>query len=614
MQTRYWNSGSPHEPSDRDISEAAALLKEGKVVAFPTETVYGLGGDAGSDEAIERIFQAKGRPADNPLIVHIADVGQLHAIVDLGGLGDKSEREKLSEIDSQANLGEVIHADEAGDSTKERRGRWEGQDSQGGSKKYLESSEFLESTECQEGRAGYQDILCGTANRGRTTSGEAIQCVIQQLIEQFWPGPLTLVLPVRPGAVSAKVTAGLSTVAVRMPKHPVALKLIRAAGRPIAAPSANRSGRPSPTTAAHVREDLDGLIEGILDGGPCRFGVESTVVEVSADGGLTILRPGSVTQEQLKTAVRHVGITVSVDPMIEIVTDDHVFALSDQVADGTMDSSSDGMKDEQVAAKSDKMVDVDMLARTDKMSGVDVSTESDQVADPDVSSRLDKVTGVGVSADSDKLAGVGASADSDQVTGMDMTSDSDQVTEVQMAAETRKRSGMLTDAGIKGEKQISTVETWGHAEETQTGYPKKLMRHDKVQLLSNAPSPRSPGMKYAHYAPFGHMIVVSGSDRHVVQQYIERQLTEAKRRGEKTGALVFSEHAAHYTAHADILLAYGSIHEPVASAQSIYGALREFDRRGATFIVAEGWAMDGIGAAVMNRLHKAASGRLIRLD
>ncbi|MFS0725812.1 L-threonylcarbamoyladenylate synthase [Paenibacillus sp. 1P07SE] len=194
--------------AESGLQEAAALLRRGFLIAFPTETVYGLGADASNDKAVARIFEAKGRPADNPLIVHIA------------------EREQMAQL--------------------------------------TESCSDLEA----------------------------------ELMGAFWPGPLTLVLPVRPGALSPLVTAGLDTVAVRMPDHPVALRLIAAAGCPVAAPSANRSGRPSPTRADHVAEDLGGRIDGLVDGGPTGIGLESTVIQV-VDGRIVILRPGGVTAEAL---------------------------------------------------------------------------------------------------------------------------------------------------------------------------------------------------------------------------------------------------------------------------------------------------------------------------
>lgn len=214
VETKLWSYlHMEAREQERAVEEAAAMLKQGGVVAFPTETVYGLGADARSTEAVERIFAAKGRPSDNPLIVHIARMEQLEPL--------------------------AIHVSD----------------------------------------------------------------VEKRLMERFWPGPLTLVLPLRAGAVSPRVTAGLDTVGVRMPGHDLALKLIAAAGVPLAAPSANRSTRPSPTTAQHVMEDLAGRIAGVLDGGAAGIGLESTVVRVDSDGArIHVLRPGGVTASQLQAA------------------------------------------------------------------------------------------------------------------------------------------------------------------------------------------------------------------------------------------------------------------------------------------------------------------------
>lgn len=198
-------------PTDKTISAAARLIRRGGLVAFPTETVYGLGAAATERRAVTRIFVAKGRPADNPLIVHVANLDQ------------------VKEVTSS---------------------------------------------------------LPGCA---------------LELMRHFWPGPLSLVLP-RSAALPREVSAGLPTVAVRMPAHPVALSLIRAAGVPIAAPSANRSGRPSPTELRHVLEDLAGRIEAVIDGGSCRMGVESTVLDLSGSRPV-ILRPGGITREQLEAAL-----------------------------------------------------------------------------------------------------------------------------------------------------------------------------------------------------------------------------------------------------------------------------------------------------------------------
>lgn len=190
------------------IGEAAALLKQGETVAFPTETVYGLGADATSEEAVAKIFKAKGRPQDNPLIAHVATIDQLKGLVD-----------KLPEY-------------------------------------------------------------------------------VEDLIKAYSPGPLTYVLPSN-GTCASNVTAGLSTIAVRIPDHPIALDILKTCNLPIAAPSANISGKPSPTTANHVYEDLNGKIAALVDGGATGVGLESTVIECRAED-VVILRPGGITKEQIE--------------------------------------------------------------------------------------------------------------------------------------------------------------------------------------------------------------------------------------------------------------------------------------------------------------------------
>ena len=204
MKTRMMPAG----PEAYD--EAARLLRDGELVAFPTETVYGLGANALDADAVRSIFAAKGRPADNPLIVHIHERGQL---------------KPLCEIPPRA----------------------------------------------------------------------------EKLMDAFWPGPLTMLFPRKP-AVPDVVTAGLPTVAIRMPSHPAAAALLKRCDLPIAAPSANRSGRPSPTTAAHVMEDMEGIIPLIVDGGSCEVGLESTVLDL-CHGAPCILRPGGITREMLEGAL-----------------------------------------------------------------------------------------------------------------------------------------------------------------------------------------------------------------------------------------------------------------------------------------------------------------------
>ena len=207
-------------PADSaSIAQAAQLLRAGEIVGFPTETVYGLGANALSDPAVRKIFAAKERPADNPLIVHIA------ALADM---------EPLCHINDMA----------------------------------------------------------------------------RRLAAAFWPGPLTMILP-KKDIVPAVVTAGLDSVAIRMPSHPVARALIEACGLPIAAPSGNRSGRPSPTLAAHMLEDMDGRIPLILDGGACDVGVESTVVALTGDIA-TVLRPGGITPDMLAGVLGQVQVADSV--------------------------------------------------------------------------------------------------------------------------------------------------------------------------------------------------------------------------------------------------------------------------------------------------------------
>ena len=195
--------------STADLQEAAHLLKEGNVVGIPTETVYGLAADARNPEAVRQIFAAKGRPADNPLIVHIA---------------------KLEELESVA---------------------------------------------------------------------VSVPELALKLAEKFWPGPLTMILPKHP-SIPAITSGGLDTVGVRMPSHLVARKLIELSGVPIAAPSANISGYPSPTTAQHVMRDMHGKIAAVVDGGDCCVGVESTVIALEGEDSVRILRPGYVTKEMLE--------------------------------------------------------------------------------------------------------------------------------------------------------------------------------------------------------------------------------------------------------------------------------------------------------------------------
>lgn len=342
-----------HNPQ---IQEAAQWLVDNETVAFPTETVYGLGANALNDEACQKIFQAKGRPSDNPLIVHIACEQQLSGVVD-----------KMTELGKKLSVA-------------------------------------------------------------------------------FWPGPLTLVLP-KGDKVSKTVTAGLDTVAVRMPDHPVALALIAAANLPIAAPSANLSGKPSPTTAQHVLHDLSGRIAGVLDGGETGVGLESTVVDVTGERAL-ILRPGGITQEELQEVVGEVEL----DPALE------------------------------------------------------------------------------------------------------------------------QSTGLTTDQTIS--------------------------------------QPRSPGVKYTHYAPNAPLYIVA-SERGLdhMQEKIKEQLAKYQARGYRVAVLTTDEGKEVY--QADVVISLGKRSNLASIAANLYAALRRCDQLAVEIILAESFPESGLGSAIMNRLRKAAGGKII---
>ena len=205
-----------HSPCSDDIAEVASILKDGGVVAIPTETVYGLAGNALKGECVKKIYEAKGRPSDNPLIVHISNISQWAPLV-------------------------------------------------------------------------------------REIPETAIA-----LAEKFWPGPLTIILP-KSDIIPAEISGGLDTVAVRMPSDEIARAIISGCGFPLAAPSANTSGKPSPTCASHVTEDLDGKIDAIVDSGECSVGIESTVITLATDIP-RLLRPGGITPEMLTEVLGEIEI------------------------------------------------------------------------------------------------------------------------------------------------------------------------------------------------------------------------------------------------------------------------------------------------------------------
>ncbi len=232
--------------SAADIEKAAELIKNGQIVGIPTETVYGLGADASNEEAVRSIFAAKGRPADNPLIVHLAD---------------------------------------------------------------------------------FSDAVNYTRE---------IPDIAYKLAERFCPGPLTMVLP-KNDRIPMVTSGGLDTVGIRVPSHPVMHSLIAVSGRPIAAPSANTSGYPSPTSAEHVMRDMNGKVAAVVDGGESQFGVESTVIAIEGEDTVRILRPGCVTREMLLEVCREVII-------------DH--AILNELAAGEK-AASPGMKYKHYSPKAD---------------------------------------------------------------------------------------------------------------------------------------------------------------------------------------------------------------------------------------------------------------------
>ena len=205
-----------HSPSSDDITKVASILKDGGVVAIPTETVYGLAGNALKGECVKKIYEAKGRPSDNPLIVHISDISQWAPLV-----------------------------------------------------------KFIPETALA-------------------------------LAEKFWPGPLTIILP-KSDIIPKEISGGLDTVAVRMPSDKIARGIISKCGFPLAAPSANTSGKPSPTCASHVTEDLDGKIDAVVDSGECSVGIESTVITLATDIP-RLLRPGGITPEMLTEVLGEIEI------------------------------------------------------------------------------------------------------------------------------------------------------------------------------------------------------------------------------------------------------------------------------------------------------------------
>ena len=297
---------------DEELKEAASILRSGGLVAFPTETVYGLGGNALDEDAARKIYAAKGRPSDNPLIAHVSCVEEVAPLV--------------KEIP------------EAG----------------------------------------------------------------RKLMEAFWPGPLTMIFP-KSEKVPYGTTGGLDTVAIRMPDDPVANRLIALAGVPVAAPSANTSGRPSPTTADHVWQDMNGRIEMIIDGGPVGIGVESTIVDVSS-AVPAVLRPGAITMEMLAEVLGE----VSVDPAI-------LGPLSADVR-----PKAPGMKYKHYAPKADLTL-VEPETGTERESGAEGKSVDVEESGVVKETGAEQKNGAGQKTGAEQKTGADRNTGADPETGLDET-------------------------------------------------------------------------------------------------------------------------------------------------------------------------------------------------
>lgn len=340
------------------LKECAEIIKKGGLVCMPTETVYGLGANAYDSVAVSNIFKAKGRPSDNPLIVHISNYDMLELIV---------------------------------------------------------KESFLQ--------------------KGTMTA----------LGDRFWPGPLTMIAP-KTNIIPAAVSGGLDTVGVRYPNHPIAAALIKLAGVPIAAPSANLSGKPSPTCFEHVRDDMMGRVDVIIDGGDCSVGVESTVLDITGSVP-NILRPGAVT-----------------------------------------------------------LADVNSV--------IDGSIEAD----------------------------------------------------------------------------------WHLAHGIDT-----------------SKAPKSPGLKYKHYAPNAPLYIFAAENCQIMVQGICEKIIEEKKKNLSVGVLATDENRGYYR-DADMIQSVGARSNSIEHAAALFTCLRRFDEAGVDVIIAEMLPQTGVGDAVMNRLYRAAAGRVINLD
>ncbi len=428
-RTQVWRIKAPGDPR---IREAGRILREGGLVAFPTETVYGLGANGLDGQACARIYAAKGRPSDNPLILHVASLEEAKALA----------REWPEKAQRAAN--------------------------------------------------------------------------------KLWPGPLTMIVPAA-DCVPRQVTAGLDTVAIRFPADAVAQALIEAAGVPVAAPSANLSGRPSPTAAGHVLEDLGGRIDVILDGGPCKVGLESTIIDLSVEPP-ALLRPGDITAETLAQILGPLeGMAPSPAEQAEL-------------------SAAGPQLSKEGPPQPAKWADLSAAGLQQPTGPVKPVDAPEPLGEPDRQTEF---------------------------------------------------AAISAESGIKD---------------------------------GQAKGPKAPGMKYRHYAPKAPVTVLLGEPAAVAAYVLNRILPAQALEGEKSRtALLLCEETwrllkqresgdGPFAGQGWYCRDMGSRNRPREMAARLYDALRACDTEKARQIFVEGVNMAGQGAAVMNRLKKAAGNRLLLLD
>ena len=409
-----------------DIALAGEIIRAGGLVAFPTETVYGLGADALNAEAVASVYRAKGRPSDNPMIVHIAELEGLEGLIDL-------ER------------------------SKESKGRADG---------------FLK--------------------RFMDAFGDAYKAA-----EALWPGPLTMIFP-KSSAVPPVTTGGLATVAVRMPSSEAARALIRAAGRPVAAPSANLSGRPSPTTAQDVLEDMDGRIDAVIMGEQCDIGIESTVLDMTGEVP-EILRPGAVTAEMLTEILGREVIYNRALLEKPAVTIDPAAAIADAVP--TTDSV-------------DRDHTVDRAAIDDAAPSADYADRDHTAArDPDADIAAQGSVGDHAAANS-----ITAGNDANLAVG-------------KVTSAAAKVPAAIDDAAMTGQDNAPDVPVARSSD--------ALAATDQAAAFR----PKSPGMKYTHYSPKARVRLIAGNPAEF-KKISTAIRSEAEADGKKTAIIDYGSDAA----------------------------------------------------------------------